>query len=80
MNFEDAPCVGKSRLFDATDARSHAQARALCATCPAIADCRRNLIETQRQQMIAGPENGPEGTWAGVLLPGRRPSVKKAVA
>ena len=65
---DPTPCFGKSWLFDATDARSHEEARALCATCPAIVACRKNLRETQRTQLIAGPNGGPEGTWAGLLF------------
>jgi hypothetical protein len=62
------PCAGMSWLFDSTDARSHAEARAICSTCPVIAACRDLLRETQRTQLIAGPNGGPEGTWAGVLF------------
>jgi hypothetical protein len=69
VNIADpTPCHGKSWLFDATDARSHAEARALCAECPVIDACRKNLRETQRTQLIAGPNGGPEGTWAGILI------------
>lgn len=59
------PCYGKSALFDATDPRSHEQARAICSTCPIIDACRANLIATQAAMM---PKYGPEGTWAGVLF------------
>lgn len=69
----EAPCAGKSYLFDATDKRSHQAARAICATCPFITECRELLIATQRQSSCAN--GGPEGTWAGLLLP-----KKKAVA
>lgn len=69
MNTDDpTPCFGRSALFDATDARSHEAARALCAECPVIDACRKNLRETQRTQLIAGPNGGPEGTWAGILI------------
>jgi len=59
------PCTGMARIFDATDPRSHEQARAICATCPLIDACRGRLREAQRSAM---PAYGPEGTWAGVLL------------
>lgn len=59
------PCHGLSWLFDATDARSHAEARTICSTCPVIDACRANLRATQKAVM---PAYGPEGTWAGVLL------------
>lgn len=65
---DPTPCFGRSALFDATDARSHQAARALCAECPVIDACRKNLRETQRTQLIAGPNGGPEGTWAGILI------------
>ena len=68
MNDTPPPCYGLSWLFDATDARSHAEARAICAACPVINACRNLLRHTQATQLVAGPNGGPEGTWAGVLI------------
>lgn len=63
---QPTPCLGRSDLFDATDLTSHRRAKELCGVCPAINACRANLLETRRNQIIAG--YGPEGTWAGLLL------------
>lgn len=60
------PCFGRHDLFDATDLRSHRQAKAICAGCPALAACRRNLDDARRDQLMTN--YGPEGTWAGQLL------------
>lgn len=65
------PCLGKSALFDAVDFESHAQAKALCMTCPVIAACSANLAKVLAE---AVPFGGPEGTWAGRGLGLRRVS------
>lgn len=57
-----AACEGQWVLFDSLDPRDHAQARALCATCPMYAQC---VAETRAMQASLAPI---EGTWAGVLF------------
>lgn len=69
---DQTPCYGRSDLFDATDLASHRRARAICASCPVLAACRKNLKQAKADQIIAG--YGPEGTWAGLLL---KPQGKK---
>ena len=69
------PCVGKSDLFDSTDARDHAEAKALCEQCPALASCFAELTATRH----TGAYADPQGTWAGQLLvPNRRRGSHRA--
>lgn len=60
-------CLGKDKLFDSTHPTHHAEAKALCDTCPAIDLCREEL-----RAVIADhgydKQKGPRGTWAGILL------------
>lgn len=78
MSTDLPSCTGLSDLFDATDPRSHANARIICSTCPVIAACRGSLLEARREQLVVGAKYGPEGTWAGILLSAK--TRKKAVA
>ena len=59
------PCVGKWELFDSTNPSDHAEAKALCDTCPTLNWCATELEKVRR---AAYPEFGPEGTWAGQLV------------
>lgn len=67
--FQDAPCVGRSWLFDSTSATDHQKAAAMCKTCPAFIACdnllRQELDMAHTMQAAGG---GPSGTWAGRLL------------
>lgn len=61
-----AACVGKVSLFESKRHEDHAQAKALCAVCPAFAACVANL-----QTVLDAPKHlggTPEGTWAGKLF------------
>ena len=62
---EGALCRGKGKLFESTNPADHAQAKALCDVCPAIAACR----EWRKATAAAGTAayGGPCGTWAGKL-------------
>lgn len=67
--FEDAPCVGRSWLWDSTHQADHREAAALCKTCPALnpcADLLREELSGSRTMQVAG--GGPVGTWAGRLV------------
>ena len=56
------PCTGQWKLFDSTEPRDHAKARALCATCPMLHECYERL-----QLSIAVDTSAkPRGTWAGM--------------
>ena len=61
-------CLNHSELFDATDAASHARAKAMCATCPTYDWCLESLRAARRNQEAVGTENGPLGTWAGIRI------------
>lgn len=76
------PCFQKSALFDSEAPDLHAEAKALCVTCPAIKACRENLRATI-ETFGYDQSTGPRGTWAGKLLAPKqtgRPSRAKAVA
>lgn len=55
-------CLGQTALFLSTDARDHAEAANLCATCPVLTWCR----EKTKAALRASP-GGVDGTWAGDL-------------
>ena len=59
------PCNGQSVIFDSTDVRDHAIARAICATCPMLAACRKRLEDVKADSLA---DYGPRGTWAGELF------------
>jgi hypothetical protein len=58
------PCAGKWSLFDSTEPRNHAKARALCAACPVILECYERLQLSLQVDTSARPR----GTWAGMLI------------
>lgn len=60
------PCFEKSALFDSESLDLHAEAKALCNTCPALAACRLNLRDTIAAHGYDASV-GPRGTWAGKL-------------
>lgn len=63
MSRELWPCAGKAALFENT--RRHAEAKAICDTCPYIEPCAELR---DRNQAEARPGCGYVGTWAGQLL------------
>ena len=63
-----ALCAGRWQLFDSTHTDDHKIAAQFCAACPMRAQCEDILLETRRDQMIAGASYGPHGTWAGKLI------------
>lgn len=75
------PCAGLWALFDSTDPGDHARAAALCATCPIVDHCRRQL-EAARADALMGEKNGvkygPQGTWAGEAVGVTRVQAEKA--
>lgn len=75
--FEDAPCVGRSWLWDSTDFWEHQEAAAKCHECPAIDACRRLLAEVQADVSPAmrAAGGGATGTWAGELV-GKSPATE----
>ena len=62
---QPSPCAGKHELFDSTDYRDHAAAKALCATCPVFKECWDNLQDVLKADSSRG--GSPAGTWAGML-------------
>ena len=52
------PCVGRSALFDSTEASDHLQAAALCRSC---------LMLDARAANVPPGSQYPTGTWAGRL-------------
>ena len=58
------PCDGQWNLFDSTEPRAHAKARALCATCPILTECYERL----QLSLNIDTSAKPRGTWAGMLL------------
>lgn len=69
------PCFGQSALFDSTDLIDHRKAVDICATCPVIEECRKQLDDAIRAHGY-GPYVGPRGTWAGKFL-NAKPRAKK---
>lgn len=65
MTLNSARCVGQHELFDSRDPADHREAKAICATCPAISACR---VRVRRAQLAAPWGAGPQGTWAGKLF------------
>lgn len=63
------PCAGKPTLFESVRPDYHQQAAALCAQCHARAACLQLLEDTRRDW----GRNGPQGTWAGLLIQPRDP-------
>lgn len=61
------PCIGQHRLFDSIHAADHAEAKAICDTCPVIDWCREQL-EAAREAAASSTGGGPVGTWAGELV------------
>jgi DNA-binding NarL/FixJ family response regulator len=45
--YTDAACIGQADLMLSTDRRRDALRRAICAACPVIEACRRQIIETE---------------------------------
>jgi hypothetical protein len=75
---DPTPCLGLWALFDSTNRRDHIAARALCATCPALAWCAQRARDLGRDHAYCRPLTG---TWAGVLYgrpSGREPRVDPA--
>lgn len=66
-------CIGRSALFDSTDLDDHAEAKALCDTCPVVVACERRLAD-----FLATGKHRPEGTWAGRLFAAPRNAVRVA--
>ena len=62
-----ALCVGKWWLFDSTEPSDHAEARALCAQCPALMACVALAAEVRSPTSMAACGGGMSGTWAGRL-------------
>lgn len=58
-------CEGQHKLFDSVHPAAHAEAKAICATCPVIAACREHRRAVQE---AAYSSYGPRGTWAGELF------------
>ena len=54
-------------LFASTHLTAHEEAKKLCAVCPVIASCFK-LLEDTKRDFGYGPNVGPEGTWAGLLV------------
>jgi hypothetical protein len=64
-----ALCVGQYALFDSTHPADHAEARDLCARCPALLPCALLLREVQTATLgVRSAGGGPAGTWAGKLV------------
>lgn len=61
------PCAHNPALFESVNRADHRRAAAICATCPVIAWCAKNLAEVKAKYGYA-PNMGPRGTWAGRLL------------
>lgn len=60
-----AACIGRSALFESTNSADHDEARAICLTCPMLADCHTITIrERDRARKTRTPIRG---TWAGHL-------------
>ena len=63
------PCYGQADLFEAVDAASHNNAKALCGGC----DYREACLKEARKQ------DYPSGTWGGVLFhPHPKPRTEAA--
>jgi hypothetical protein len=61
-----------SWLFDSTDTKDHAEAAAICATCPMLTACRK-LLDATAQEYGYDYSFGPRGTWAGKYLAPPKP-------
>lgn len=73
------PCFQKSALFDSEAPDLHAEAKALCDTCPQIAACKANLKATI-EAFGYDHSTGPRGTWAGKLLaPKQKARASRAI-
>lgn len=79
MNAPVPPCAGRWELFDSTDIRDHHEARALCAGCPIVLECRQRLAATIADSHL-GMKYGPRGTWAGSLMGPPQTSTHRAQA
>jgi hypothetical protein len=76
-----APCAGQWELFDSTDTYDHIKAARLCAGCPVIAECERQLEIARNRSLGTAVQYGPQGTWAGRLVgAGPRTSIERARA
>lgn len=49
MRDNRAACAGKHQLFESTEPHHHAQAKAICATCPVLATCRDTLAQEKAE-------------------------------
>ena len=72
------PCASNPRLFTSVDPDAHAEAKAICATCPVIDWCKGEL---KKARDAAGKDHTlrPEGTWAGRLIGRCSPETGRVV-